>query len=136
MYQNSNPTPPGFNKQCRDACKGLLTVTLICLFLGRHVPAIVASAGAILLSKEGTVWSSKNIKWGILSVTSFGVTLSSWMLLEASQSVDEDKAYTLRIILWLGSQFLRVGWSTILGLFLFSAFSSSLPPGRPPAHLY
>jgi len=120
-------TPPVFNKHRRDACKGLLTFTTLCLAMNVHILALLASAAALMSVKEGTWWSGENLKWMILSMTSFGATLTSWMLREGSELVDQEKAYNLAILLYLGHKLVQVGWSAIL--YTTTTPTSSSPDG-------
>jgi hypothetical protein len=74
--------------------------------------------------KEGTIFSGKNIKWMLLSGISFLASLGSWSLERGYEVVDEEKAYGLKISLWLGSKSLQAMWGIILAVFLFSAATS------------
>lgn len=123
-------TPPGFNKERRDISKMLLAVTTFCLFLGSPMVALLTSVGAIFVLKEGTFWSVKNIKWSILSIISVCISLCCWLLREGYHYVDEERAYGLKTSLWLANKFLQVGWSTILGIFLLSAFTPLPSPSE------
>ena len=119
------PPPKGFNKSCRDWAKLLLALTCVSLLAGGDNKfATCCSAAAILLLKQGTIFSTKNWKWGILSVTSFGVSLTAACLYQGTTYVDEDKAYTLKILLWLAMKFLQTAWAVVLALFLYSAFTN------------
>jgi len=123
QYQDST-TPAGFNKRRRDMAKCLLCLTTALLLTSSNALATCTSAGAILVLKEGTLLSHKNWKWGILSTVSFTVSLSAAILLQGHAIIDEDKAYGLKITLWLVVKFLQLFWSTALGLFLLSAMTS------------
>ena len=118
-------TPPGFNKNRRDLSKLLLSVVVVALITNANTCATAASAGAILFLKQGTLLSHKNWKWGALAAVSFAVSLSCGILWQGYSMVEEDKAYGLKISLWLLAKFLQVFWSVTLGLFLFSAVASS-----------
>jgi len=124
--------PPGFNKSRRDLTKILLVATAACLLTNANAFATGCSAAAILILKQATLFSTKNIKWGILSVTSFVVSLTCAIFLQAYEIVDEDKAYTMKIMLWLTAKFLRVFWGVTLGLFLLSTLTSSSPSVPAP----
>ena len=95
---------------------------------GKQIWATIFSAVSIIILKEGTLFSGKNIKWMMLSGISFLSSLGSWFLENAHEVVDEDKAYGLKISLWLASKSMQVVWGIILALFLFSAATS-----KPPA---
>ena len=118
-------TPPGFNKNRRDVSKLLLSVVVVALITNANACATAASAGAILFLKQGTLLSHKNWKWGALAAVSFAVSLSCGILWQGYSMVEEDKAYGLKITLWLLAKFLQVFWSVTLGLFLFSAVTST-----------
>jgi len=118
-------TPRGFNKSRRDFSKLLLGITAAALLTNANACATAASAGAILVLKQGTLLSHKNWKWAALSIVSFVVSLSATILLQGHEIVDADKAYGLKISLWLMGKFLQVFWSVTLALFLLSAWTSS-----------
>lgn len=118
-------TPPGFNKKLRDLCKIILGITCALLLSGHIFYAILTSALALLCVKEGTLASTRNLKWMILSFISFLSSLFAMFLLQGSDIVDEEKAYSLKICLWLGGKANQYCWGTILGFFLVSAFISS-----------
>ena len=118
--------PPGFNKRHRDISKLLLGVAAAALITNANAFATATSAGAILVLKQGTLLSHKNCKWGILSVLSFAVSLSAAILMQGHAMVDDEKAYGLKLTMWLMAKFMQVFWSVTLGIFLLSAFSS--PP--------
>ena len=56
---------------------------------------VCTSAISIFTVKQGTLFSTKNIKWGMLSVVSFIVSLTNFILLQGYEVIDEDKAYSL-----------------------------------------
>jgi uncharacterized membrane protein len=75
--------------------------------------------------KEGTWLSIKNIKWGILSIVSFVVSLASMVLMQCSSIVDPSEAYSLRMTLLVMAVFMSRFWSVVLAIFLLSAFTSN-----------
>jgi len=117
-------TPPGYNKARRDQCKFLLMLTAVLLVTGGSLLSILTAAGAVLCIKEGTIASTKNMKWLTLSFISFCASLSSLILDKGAAFVDEEKAYGLKISLWLGAKAIQTGWGMTLALFLVSAFTS------------
>lgn len=118
-------TPPGFNKSRRDLTKLLLLLTAASLFTGANGFAVCTSASSIFVVKQGTLFSTKNVKWGALSVISFVVSLTAFILLQGYQVVDEDKAYTLKMSLYLTAKSMQAFWAVVLGLFLFSTLTST-----------
>jgi hypothetical protein len=121
---NTNATPPGWNSGRRFAARWVLWFVVLTLLSGMKIWATIFSAMSIIILKEGTLFSGKNIKWIILSGISFLSSLGSWFLEHAYEVVDEDKAYSLKISLWLASKSMQVVWGMILALFLFSAATS------------
>lgn len=87
--------------------------------------SIVTAAAAILCIKEAKIASTKNMKWMSCSFVTFGAALSSFILAMGSDFVDEDKAYGLKISLWLGAKSVQTGWGVTLALFLVSTFTST-----------
>eukprot|EP00536_Pseudo-nitzschia_multiseries_P018508 jgi/Psemu1/315982/fgenesh1_kg.2624_\ len=99
----------------------VLWLVVPCLMTGALVWAMIFSAASIFILKEGTLFSSRNIKWLILSAISFMASLGSWTLSLGIDEVDEDRAYSLKMSLWLLKIFCTVGWASILALFLMSS---------------
>lgn len=120
------PTPPGFNKNLRDIARWILLLVTAFILQGEHLWAACFSAVAILLLRDGKVDSIKNMKWMVLSIMSFVASLFSWELMRISNMVEEERAYTLKIILWLMGKFTQTIWGITLGFFLFSAATASL----------
>jgi hypothetical protein len=120
----STPTPPRFNKNLRDKSKWFLLVAAIFLLAGRPLVALAGSASSILCLRDGTTWSVKNFKWFSLSIITFGASLISWALWLGYEMVDEEKAYDTKFSLYFRAKFIQRVWSVILGMFLFSAFTS------------
>ena len=122
---DSKSTPPGWNSGRRYVARGVLWFVVVTLMTGKQIWATFFSAVAIIILKEGTLFSGKNIKWMLLSAISFLASLGSWSLEQSYDVVDEEKAYGLKISLWLGAKSIQGIWSTILGAFLFSAAMSN-----------
>ena len=118
---NSNSTPPGWNSGRRYVARGVLWFVVLTLLTGKQIWATFFSAVALIILKEGTLFSGKNIKWMLLSGISFLASLGSWSLEQSYDVVDEEKAYGLKISLWLGSKSIQGVWGIILAVFLFSA---------------
>eukprot|EP00980_Cylindrotheca_fusiformis_P030956 scaffold25678_cov137-Cylindrotheca_fusiformis.AAC.4 len=116
-------TPAGHNKRKRYQCRFLLGVTSVLLLSGEVFFAIISAAAAILSIKEGKIASTRNLKWMTLSGISFLASLASLIMMNGSEFVDEDKAYGLKVSLWLGAKSLQTGWGITLALFLISAFT-------------
>jgi hypothetical protein len=124
-------TPPGFNKNRRDAAKILLVGVSGCLFFGDHLWCTLLSAASILSLKEGTTSSAKNLKWMSLSVISFMASLIAFAMMQGHSILDEDTAYALKFELWFIATFIQVIWGAILGLFMIAAFTGmALPPSQ------
>ena len=118
---NSNSTPPGWNSGRRYVARLVLWFVVLTLMSGLQIWATFFSALSIIILKEGTLFSGKNIKWMILSGVSFLASLGSWSLERSYEAVDEEKAYGLKICLWLGSKSMQGIWGIVLAVFLFSA---------------
>jgi hypothetical protein len=120
----ANSTSPGFNKKRRDQCKVMLGLVSGFLLMGQPFAAILASCAAVMCIKEGTLASSRNLKWMTLSMFSFGASLTATIMMNGHTMVDEEKAYGLKICLWLGSKSIQSGWGITLAFFLFSAWTA------------
>ena len=118
---SATTTPPGWNAGRRSVARGLLWFVVLTLLSGLRIWATVFSVSSIVILKEGTFFSGKNIKWMIISVVSFLASLGSWTLSQGADAVDEDEAYSLKISLWLMASSIQVVWGIILAVFLFSA---------------
>lgn len=133
---NANQTPPGWNSGRRYVARGVLWLVVLTLMGGKKVWATILSALSIIILKEGTLFSGKNIKWMLISGISFLASLGSWSLERAYEVVDEDKAYHMKISLWLASRSIQGVWGIILVVFLFSAATGkSSAPTTPTAVL-
>ena len=117
-----SPHPPGYNKRKRDIVKLVLVVVAAGLLRGDPVMATVLSIVAMICLKEGTFWSTRNIKWMGLCVISFGMSLAAWSLERESAEANEEKTYTLNSKLYVSSKTIQLFWGTILSLFLISAY--------------
>ncbi|VEU41751.1 unnamed protein product [Pseudo-nitzschia multistriata] len=125
----TDETPPGWNRGRRFMARWVLWFVVFTLLSGRTIWATIFSAMSIIIMKEGTLFSGKNIKWMLLSGISFLASLGSWSMSRGSEVVDEDKAYGLKMSLWLMAKSTQVVWGMILAVFLFSAATSrSSPP--------
>ena len=122
---NGPRTPPGFNKNKRDIVRFFLLLVTISLFVGYDLAAATLSMISILTLKEGTIFSVKNMKWMILSAISFVASIFTWQMHNASSKVDEEKAYSLKIGLYIIAQSTRIIWASFLGFLLVSASHSN-----------
>ncbi len=110
--------PPMRNKSRRDMARIILWIVSAALLAGRTLEATCLSASAILVLKEGKLLSVKNMKWMILSVLSFLAGLASMIETRGYEEVDEDRAYWLKMQMWLWANGTKTGWGAILLLFL------------------
>jgi hypothetical protein len=115
---------PMRNKSRRDVARFLLWLVSGTLLVDRTIVATCLSAGAVLVLKEGKLLSAKNLKWMVLSILSFLAGLASMIETRGYEEVDEDRAYWLKMRLWLLAHGTRTGWGGILLLFLLSASTS------------
>lgn len=142
----SPDTPEGYNSTRRFTARWVLWGVVFGLIRSRLVVALLCAASSIVILKEGTVFSGKNLKWMILSMLSFGISVLAWSFRRAHDSItatiddDEDgneddgqphhrRRYPvmkiLRLVLKLSSKWLATVWAAILGLFLLSALLGS-----------
>ena len=117
-------TPPGYNSGRRSIARYILWLVVLTLMSGKYLPSGILSALSIIILKEGTLFSGKNIKWMILSLISFLSSVIAYALFRGSQQIDDERAYTLYITFWLASKSIQLIWGIVLGLFLFSAATS------------
>jgi len=133
----SPDTPEGYNSKRRFTARWILWGVVFGLIRPRLlIVALICSVSSIVILKEGTFWSGKNLKWTILSMISFGVSVLSWSFRRAHDSItatieeDEDGhrhpiLKTLQLVLHLSSKWMAHVWAAILGVFLISAFLGS-----------
>lgn len=121
---SNNTTPPGWNAGRRFVARWVLWFVVLTLLTGHKIWATIFSATALIILKEGTLFSGKNIKWMLLSGLSFLASLGSWSLERGYEVIDEEKAYHLKMSLWLASKSMQTIWGIILAVFLFSAATS------------
>ena len=117
-------TPPGYNSGRRSIARYILWLVVLTLMSGKYLPSGLLSALSIIILKEGTLFSGKNLKWMILSMISFLSSLIAYAFFRGSQQIDDERAYTLYITFWLASKSIQLIWGIVLGLFLFSAATS------------
>lgn len=135
LQQQSQQLQQGHNKFRRDVVKLLLCVVSGSLFTDYNGIALLTSIGCIGILKQLTFFSTRNIKWGILSVVSF--VISTWCFTCArSVSASEGSLYneyTVTTMFYFSVQTTQTFWSIILAVFLISAFST--PGGAPFSNL-
>mmetsp|Transcript_6240 Transcript_6240/g.7621 ORF Transcript_6240/g.7621 Transcript_6240/m.7621 type:complete len:156 (-) Transcript_6240:158-625(-) len=118
-------TPPGHNKGLRNSARAFLWVTTVLLLLSRPGLASITSIIALGRVLEGTFFSIKNIKWLTICGVSVVASLMSWFCQSSSDVIDENKGYTLKMILFIISRGIALIGGIILGLILFFAKKNS-----------
>jgi ABC-type bacteriocin/lantibiotic exporter with double-glycine peptidase domain len=120
--QSSSSTPAvhhsGFNKHLRDRSKYALAVTVFALSANWLSLATAISAYSIYNLKSGTAVSVKNLKWMVISVISFVVSLVALICERGAAFVDVEKAYDFKMNLQFRADALRTVWWPTLLLFL------------------
>uniref|UniRef100_A0A7S2UH73 Uncharacterized protein n=1 Tax=Attheya septentrionalis TaxID=420275 RepID=A0A7S2UH73_9STRA len=114
----NDQTPPGFNRVKRHWTRGFLWITMILLIIDYPLCSSVSSAVAVFTMHGGTWLSIKNSKWMGASIVSFVVSLYALYMRQAAAFVDEDRAYELKMEMWIKHRGLEIVWGGILGLFL------------------
>ena len=125
----------GSNKNRRDVARGILCFVALTLLGGKHLAAVASSGLAVLVLKEGTLFSTKNVKWLTLSAVSFAVSLFAYSMGHGSDTIDEDRAYALKILLRIAARSTQTCWGIILGFFLVSAAAADPSEGEAPEPL-
>lgn len=115
--------PPGYNKKKRDIVKLILVVVAAALLRGDPVVATVLSIVSIICLKEGTFWSTKNLKWMALCIMSCAMSSASWNLETDSIESNEEKIwFGKNSVFWTSAKVIQMVWGGILSLFLVSAY--------------
>jgi len=117
-------TPEGFNSKRRFVSRWILWGVVFGLVRSRLLIALGCSGASIIVLKEGTIFSGKNLKWMILAQLSFATSVTAWALKRGHDSIERD-APVMKMILRSIIKFISVSWSGVLGLFLLSALLSS-----------
>lgn len=100
-----------YNATRRFTARWILWGVCFGLFRTRLFLAVGCAAASIVILKEGTVWSGKNLKWMLLSLVSFASSVLAWSFRRVGWNM---------LSHWLASM-----WAAILGLFLVSALLGS-----------
>ena len=106
----------------------LLAVTVVLLAIDWPVCACVSSVASVVTIHQGTALSLKNINWTLLSWPTFAVCLFAAFIQYSAQSIDEDKAYTLKFVVSMFGRGCELIWAAIMGLCLFNAWVSAKYP--------
>lgn len=126
----SPSTPPGFNQGLREVSRLLLGISALALFYNSNGLATISSALAIMVLRDGTFFSVKNIKWTSLSIISFLLSLISYSLgntAEWVQQVSENDSTaekTISIIFLCQMKFLQMFWGCVLTFVLVQAYTT------------
>ena len=115
--------PPGYNKKKRDIVKLILVVVAAALIRGDPVVATVLSIVSIICLKEGTFWSTKNLKWMALCIMSCAMSSASWNLEKDSRDNEEEKIlFGKNSMFWTSAKVIQLSWGMTLSVFLVSAY--------------
>ena len=119
-------TPPGYNKTKRIITRGLLGIAAIGLTQeGYSSHSLACSSLAFLTMKEGTFWSFKNLKWMILTLITFCVSLWSTICMENAETFGVQRAYMMSAAVRMTGRTPELMWGYILGMFVTSAFMTN-----------
>lgn len=119
-------TRPGYNKSLRIATRSLLLLSAVGLIAeGYSFVAVLFSMVALLLLKQGTLWSTKNLKWMILSLTTCIVGMWSAICSENAERLGVHRAYRMTAIMGMSGRTIEMSWGTILLLFVVSAIMTN-----------
>jgi hypothetical protein len=124
---HDGPIVPGFNKYLRDRSKYALAATTLLLASNQVHWACVTSAFSVYNLKAGTLLSSKNFKWMLLSVVSFVVSLLCVVLQAGSRLLDDDRDHSFQTRLSFWSLAMRTVWWPILTLVLVCTWFAGVP---------
>lgn len=115
--------PPGYNKKKRDVVKLILVVVAAALLRGDPVVATVLSLVSIICLKEGTFWSTKNLKWMALCIMSCAMSSASWSLERDSVEIKEEPVWFGKdSMFWTSAKVIQMCWGMTLSVFLISAY--------------
>ena len=123
MMQKKPAHPPGYNKKKRDVVKLILVVVAAALLRGDPVVATVLSIVSIICLKEGTFWSTKNLKWMALCIMSCAMSSASWSLERDSQENKEEPIwFGADSMFYTSAKVIQLCWGLVLSVFLASAY--------------
>ena len=111
----------GYNKGLRDLCRACLWATAALHMIGWPRPALIASLCAVVLIMKGTQESFKNMKWGFASWASLVCSIFASIMEHFLSVIDQERAYTLYMIVWLLERSTELIVAAMLGMLLFIA---------------
>lgn len=118
-----SPHPPGYNKKKRDIVKLILVVVAAALLRGDPVVATVLSIVSIICLKEGTFWSTKNLKWMALCIMSCAMSSAAWSLERDSwDNKEEQVLFGSDSMFYTSAKVIQLCWGGTLSVFLVSAY--------------
>merc|ERR1712187_122885 len=82
------------------------------------------SFGAVLLIRQGTSYSIRNMKWSGMAWISLFTSVACWVLNEALLLVDPERAYSLHLCLYLASRGLESLWTITVAVVILLAYIS------------
>jgi hypothetical protein len=122
-------TPPGHNSSLREVARLMLGVTALALFSNCSGIASLSSAASILVMRDGTMFSTKNLRWGLLSISSFIVSLIAYSLSGTASSIEHDEfsgSSFLKGFFTGWMKFVQLFWGSILSFVLVTAYTSKV----------
>ncbi len=124
MIQGQAATPNGYNKQLRHNCRIFLCAAGVSLVLGYSFVASICSVAGVLVLHGGTLFSTKNLKWGLTAYITVFVSFFAYFMHWAASIIDQEKAYILKMVLFLCGRGSELMWGAILLIFLLMANSA------------
>ena len=121
MGHDEQNHPDGFNKNLRHLARVCLWANAFCLLCGFTVFASLSSAAAVFLLSKGTLASSKNLRWQFTCFFSMAVSFWAHALLWGASIIDKDRAYSLKMMLYIFGRGSGFTWGAFLVVFLFIA---------------
>ena len=115
-----------YNQSLREVSRLLLALTAIALYGDSNGIATITSAGSFFVLREGTWFSTKNLKWKSLSVISFFFSVVAWSLhgTAATIGTENDVSNFFHLFFKSFMKFFQIFWGTILLVVLVAAYIS------------
>jgi hypothetical protein len=112
-----------------------LWLNAFCLLCGFTVFASLTSAASVFLLSKGTLASSKNLRWQFTCFVSMAVSFWAHALLWGSAIIDKERAYSLKMVLYIVGRGCGFTWGAFLAVFLLIAASNQADEvsRHPPA---
>ena len=123
---DTGPTAPGYNRSLREVSRILIAAVGVFLWLDHPKTALCATLASIVALHYGTSFSIKNWKWRFVAWGSLPACGIACFIHSSLGLVDEEKAYTIHLLMRLALYGIETCWSVLLWIVIGLAFLSKM----------